>query len=200
MLSLRPALGLLVAGACALSVPAFAQTKHVRGTVDSLGGDTLTVTEAGGQQVAVKLAPDWQVIAVIPSSLSAVTQGTFIGVATTGPDDHLVAREILVLPSAMKGVGEGHYPWDLEGSRSMMTNATVTGDVTQAGAHELTLSYKGGENKVTVPPDTPIVTLGPGERSMVTPGAKVFITPKAENGSLSASRVLVGKDGLRPPM
>lgn len=200
MLQLRPVFGLLITAACVLSVPAFAQTKHVRGTVDSLGGDTLTVTEAGGQQVAVKLAPDWQVIAVTPSSLSAITKGTFIGAATTGPDDHLVAREILVLPAAMKGVGEGHYPWDLGGSRSMMTNATVTGDVAQAGAHELTLSYKGGENKVTVPPNTPIVTIGPGERSMVKPGAKVFITPKNENGALTASRVLVGKDGLQPPM
>lgn len=199
MLSLRSGFGLLVAGACALSVPAFAQTKHVRGTVDSLTGDTLTVTEAGGQQVAVRLAPDWQAIAVTPSSLSAITQGTFIGTATTGPDDHLVAREILVFPAAMKGAGEGHYSWDL-GSQSMMTNATVAGDVAQAGAHELTLSYKGGESKVTVPPNIPIVTLGPGERSMVKPGAKVFITPKAENGSLSASRVLVGKDGLQPPM
>lgn len=199
MPSLRPTFGLLVTAACILSIPAFAQTKHVRGTVDSLSGDTLTVTEAGGQEVAVKLAPDWQVTAVIPSSLAAITTGTFIGTATTGPDDHLVAREILVLPPALKGAGEGHYPWDL-GSQSMMTNATVTGDVTQAGGHELTLSYKGGESKVTVPPNTPVVTLGPGDRSMVKPGAKVFITPKAENGSLTASRVLVGKDGLQPPM
>lgn len=51
-----------------------------------------------------------------------------------------------------------------------------------------------------MPPNVPVVTLGPGERSMVKPGAKVFITPKAENGSLTASNVLVGKDGLQPPM
>lgn len=200
MASLRPAFGLLVTATCILSVPAFAQTKHVRGTVASLSGDTLTVTETGGHEAAVKLAPDWQAIAVTPSSLSAITKGSFIGTATTGPDDHLVAREILVFPPALKGTGEGHYAWDLGGSQSMMTNATVTGDVTQASAHELTLSYKGGESKVTVPPNIPIVTLGPGERSMVKPGAKVFITPKSENGALSASRVLVGKDGLQPPM
>lgn len=148
MPSLRPAFGLLITAACILSVPAFAQTKHVRGTVDSLDGNTLTVTEAGGHEVTIKLAPNWKVTAVTRSSLSAITKGTFIGTATTGPDDHLVAREILVLPPALKGAGEGHYPWDL-GSQSMMTNATVTGDVTQAGEHELTLSYKGGESKVT---------------------------------------------------
>lgn len=199
MRSLRLAFGLLVAGACALSVTAFAQTKHVRGTVASLSSDTLTVTEAGGQEVAIKLAPDWRAVAVSPLSLSAITKGSFIGTATTGPDDHLVAREVLVLPPALKGAGEGHYAWDL-GPQSMMTNATVTGDVVQAGGHELTLSYKGGESKVTVPPNTPIVTLGPGERSMVKPGAKVFVSPKAENGSLTASSVLVGKDGLQPPM
>ncbi|MEO9191372.1 MAG: hypothetical protein ABI224_15445 [Acetobacteraceae bacterium] len=152
-----------------------------------------------GQDVTVALAPDWKAIGVVPSELSAIKQGTFVGIATTGPDDKLVAREVLVFPPELKGSGEGHYPWDL-GSQSTMTNATVEGDVTQAGDRELTLSYKGGQSKVMVPPDVPVVTFGPGDRSMVKAGAKVFITAKADGGTLSAGRVLVGKDGLTPPM
>ena len=199
MMSPRPLFGLLLAGFCALSVPAIAQSTHVRGAVDSISGDNLVVKTTGGQDVTVALAPDWKAIGVVPSELSAIKQGTFVGIATTGPDDKLVAREVLVFPPELKGSGEGHYPWDL-GSQSTMTNATVEGDVTQAGDRELTLSYKGGQSKVMVPPDVPVVTFGPGDRSMVKPGAKVFITAKADGGKLAASRVLVGKDGLTPPM
>jgi hypothetical protein len=147
----------------------------------------------------VILAPNWSAIAVVPSDLSAMTPGSFIGTAANGPDDNLVAREVVVFPPAMKGTGEGHYPWDL-GPQSTMTNATVDAEVTQANGRELTLSYKGGQSKVTVPPDVPVVTFGPGDRTMVKPGARVFIPAKMENGALSATRVLVGKDGLMPPM
>ncbi|MEO8713618.1 MAG: hypothetical protein ABI369_01250 [Acetobacteraceae bacterium] len=199
MASRRPLFGLLLAGLCAAALPAFAQSKHVRGTVESLSGDDLMVKSSDGQSVTVKLAPDWAATAVVPSELAAIKQGTFVGIATSGPEDHLVAKEVLVFPPAMKGAGEGHYAWDL-GSQSMMTNATVDGELTQSNGRELTLSYKGGQSKVTVPPEVPVVTFGPGDRSMVKPGAKVFITPKADNGTLTASRVLVGKDGLTPPM
>ena len=54
---------------------------------------------------------------------------------------------------------------------------------------------------VTVPANTPIVTFGPGDAAMLKPGAKVFIgAQQAADGTLSAARVAVGKDGLTPPM
>lgn len=189
-------LGFLLASLC-IATPALAQ--RVRGTVESISGDKLVVKSVSGTDTTVTLAPDWSVTAVVPSEMSAIKPGTFIGAAATGPDDKLVAREVLVFPPALKGSGEGHYPWDL-GAGSTMTNATVDAEVTQANGQELTLSYKGGQSKMMVPPDVPVVTFGPGDRSMVTPGAKVFIPAKAANGTLTASRVLVGKDGLTPPM
>jgi len=200
MSSHRPLLGLILAGLCVAASPALAQSaQRIRGTVESISGDHLVVKSASGAETTVTLAPNWAVTAVVPSSLSEIKPGTFIGTAATGPDDKLVAREVLVFPPALKGSGEGHYAWDL-GPQSTMTNATVDGDVTQADGQELTLSYKGGQSKVMVPPGIPVVTFGPGDRSMVTPGAKVFIPAKGENGALTASRVLVGKDGLTPPM
>ncbi len=200
MSSHRPLLGLILAGLCAAATPALAQgVQRIRGTVQSIGGNQLVVKSTSGAETTVTLAPKWSATAVVPSSLSAIKPGTFIGTAATGPDDKLVAREVLVFPPALKGSGEGHYPWDL-GPQSTMTNATVDGEVAQANGRELTLSYKGGQSKVMVPPDVPVVTFGPGERSMVTPGAKVFVPAKSDNGALTASRVLVGKDGLTPPM
>lgn len=202
MSSRYPVLGLLLGGLCILSLPAFAvpSVQRIRGTVASLSADTLVVKTTDGTDKTVTLAPKWSATAVVPSTMSAIKPGTFIGTAATGPDDHLVAREVVVFPPAMKGSGEGHYPWDL-GPQSTMTNATVNGDVTETHGQELSLSYKGGESKVMVPPGIPVVTFAPGDRSMVVSGAKVFVPAKvADNGSLSATRVLVGKDGLAPPM
>jgi hypothetical protein len=58
----------------------------------------------------------------------------------------------------MRGAGEGHHPWDLEPG-SMMTNGTVNGTVEATSGREPSLSFKGGSNKIVVPPSAPIVTL-----------------------------------------
>jgi hypothetical protein len=47
----------------------------------------------------------------------------------------------------------------------------------------------------------PIVTFGPGDQAMLQPGAHVFIPAQRQaDGTVTAGRVLVGKDGLVPPM
>ena len=67
---------------------------------------------------------------------------------------------------------------------------------------ELTLKYKDGEKKVIVPPGIPIVTYAPSDKTELKPGAQIFIgaTTKLEDGSLEASAVSVGRDGVPPPM
>jgi hypothetical protein len=84
-----------------------------------------------------------------------------------------------------------------------MTNATVDAVVSQADGPLLTLTYKGGKVKVTVPADAnaPLVTVGPGDRSLLVVGAAVFFSAtRAADASLSAARVLVRKEGVVPPM
>ena len=50
-------------------------------------------------------------------------------------------------------------------------------------------------------PGIPIVTFAPGDRADAKVGAKVFLgAAKGADGSLTAGRILVGKDGLTPPM
>jgi len=67
---------------------------------------------------------------------------------------------------------------------------------------EVTLKYKDGEKKIVVPADIPIVTYAPADKSELKPGAKIFIgaTTKLDDGSLEASAVSVGRDGVAPPM
>ena len=185
-----------------LSLPAWAQTtpQRIRGTVKSLTDNTLVVTTREGPDVTIALAPTYTVAAVVPAKLSDAKPGTYIGTAATGPKDKLRAVEVLIFPDAMKGSGEGHYPWDLL-PESTMTNATIESEVTGTDGRELTVMAKGEKLKVTVPPDAPIVTFEPGDKAMLTPGAKVFIgAQKAADGTLTAARVNAGKDGLTPPM
>ncbi len=186
-----------------LAVPALAQTaagpvQRVRGTVEQVSADAVTV-KSGARDLRIALPADWSVTAVAASDLAAIKPGTFIGTAASGPDTHLVAREVVVFPPAMKGTGEGHYPWDL-GPQSTMTNATVDAETTGTTGRSLALSYKGGKVDVLVPPGTPIVTLEAGSRSMLTPGAHVFIVASGSGDALTAKRIAVGKDGLTPPM
>ena len=98
-------------------------------------------------------------------------------------------------------VGEGHRPWDLM-PNSTMTNATVAQAVKGAAGNEITLKYKEGEKKIVVVPETVIVTYVPGDKSELKPGAKIFIgaANKKDDGTLEASAVSVGRDGLTPPM
>jgi len=200
---------LLLAGAliALLALPAAAQNApegtptRIRGTVDKLDGQTLTVKSRDGQQLTITLAPNFAVAAVVKKSLADIKAGDFVGAASTkGTDGKLHAIEVLIFPEALRGTGEGERPWDLVPD-SLMTNATVAGIAGAAQGQVLKVTYKGGESEIIVAPDTPIVTFAPSDASLLKPGAAVFIGAlKRPDGSLSAARVNAEKDGVKPPM
>jgi hypothetical protein len=185
-------------------VPGLAQSGEpvrVRGTVVSLDGSTLVVHSREGADVSIHLADNWGVTGVVKASMSDIKEGAFIGTASLPqPDGSLRAIEVLVFPEAMRGSGEGHRPWDLKPT-SMMTNATVGNFVDGVEGRTVTLSYKGGEKKVTIPVDAPIVTFADAAKTDVKAGAPVFVpTQLQSDGTMNANRVVVGKDGVVPPM
>ena len=174
---------------------------HIRGTVQSLDGQTLVVVSRDGPVVTVLLAKDVKVSTLAKVDLAAIKAGDFIGTAAVpGTDGKLHAQEILVFPEAMRGAGEGHYGWDLEPG-SMMTNGTVSGTVDAKSGRQLSVSYKDGNQMIVVPPNAPVVTFAPAEKSDLKPGAKVmFGATKNPEGKLAASRVTVETNGVAPPM
>jgi hypothetical protein len=196
------ALCLLLFACGSVLAQAPAPTQRIRGDVVALDGLSLQVKSRSGETLAIKLADNYVVTAVVKIDATAIKPGSFVGTASMPqPDGTLTSLEVLVLPESMRGSNEGHYPWDLRPG-SMMTNATVV-DVVSAGqgARRMTLKYKDGEKSVVVPEDVPIVTFEPGEKSMLVPGAHVLLTAtKQPDGSLTAARVAVGKNGLVPPM
>ena len=178
-----------------------APTQRIRGDVVALEGTDFQVRTRGGETLFVKLADNYTVTAVVRIAIDAIVPGAYVGTAAMPqPDGTLTALEVLVLPESARGSNEGHYPWDLQPG-SMMTNATVADIARVEAARRMRLRYKDGEKVVVVPENVPIVTFEPGDRAMLKPGAHILLTAtKGSDGSLAASRVAVGKDGLVPPM
>jgi len=194
---------LVVALACAIHVSAFAQvaSKRIRGDIVAIEGTKLQVRTREGPVADIDLDDKYTVTAVVKIDPSAIARGSFVGTASMPEvDGTLRALEVLVFPESGRGSGEGHYPWDLQPG-SMMTNATVVEVVDVGAGRRMTLRYKDGEKVVTVPPAVPIVTFQPGSREMVVPGAHVILSATVRpDGTLAATRMSVGKDGLVPPM
>lgn len=180
-----------------------APTVRVRGTVEAVDGPMLTVKSRDGHTTyKVKVADNASVRGIVKAALSDIKENSYIGV--TGmpqADGSQKAVEIHIFPEPMRGTGEGHRPWDLM-PNSTMTNATVAQRVTGVHGDEITLKYKDGEKKIIVAPETAIVTYVPGDKSELKPGAKIFIAAanKKEDGTLEASAISVGRDGITPPM
>lgn len=188
--------GLALAGAALAQSPT-----RVRGSITSLDGQVLSVKSRDGSDIKIKLADTYTVAAVVPIKMADIKAGSYIGAAAMKQaDGSMQAIEVLVFPEAMRGTGEGHYPWDLM-PESTMTNATVEAVVDSAKGRDMSLTYKDGKQKITVPASAPIVTFEPGDKSLLVPGALIFIgAQRGADGSLSAGRVAVGKNGFKPPM
>src|ERR1700731_1445737 len=187
---------LAFAGVALAQTPA-AKPSRIRGEIVSLDGDVMKVHRRSGDTVSIEVKPALGVSTVKPMQLADIKPGSFIGTAaTTGTDGKLTATEVVVFPESARGTGEGHYAWDL-GPNSTMTNANVDTVVQGTSGRDLKLSYKGGNDVVTVPPNVPIVTFTPAARADLIPGKKVFVvaTP-ASQGVFVAQRVVVEKDGV----
>ncbi|TWI58268.1 hypothetical protein IQ16_08172 [Bradyrhizobium huanghuaihaiense] len=174
---------------------------RVRGTIESVSGDTMQVKSRSGEDVKLRIAPDISVSGVTKISLADIKVGSFVGATTVpGPDGGNNAVEVHVFPENMRGTGEGSRPYDLK-PNSSMTNATVSESVVGNDGHTLLVKYKDGEKKVFVPDNTPVVTFVPGDKGELKPGAKVIAFMKQlPDGSFETNRVRVGRDGLTPPM
>jgi len=189
------------------------RAEHVRGTVGSIDAAAIVVATAHGS-VRVQLAPETGFATVVKSDRRHLTDGSFLGIASvTATDGSQRATGIFILPEAQRASAEGQFDWDLPSSTtgSKMTNGTAasskmtngTASVTPAGS--LTLQFKDGEQNrsqaITIPADVPVVALGPGQAADVQRGAHAFVfAHRGAGGTLIADRVIVGKNGVVPPM
>jgi hypothetical protein len=176
MASIRLSSLLLLLFACA----ALAQApQRIRGTIEGFDGSTLSV--AGSK---IQVTEKTEIVFAQPIALSEVKPGDFLGVTSARQGGQLIAYEVRRFP---KPVNPGHRPFDGRDDQTM-TNATVDATVQSANGRELTMTYEGGTQKITVPPDASVSTLVPGQRSHLVPGAPVNLTHDA---NLVALRIQV---------
>jgi len=186
--------------------PAFAEGAkaeriQVRGAIAGFNGETLTVKTREGQTANIALAQGWMVSSVARAAVSDIKPGDYVGIASlptqNGGDG---ALEVLIFPPALKGAGEGSFGWDLK-PNSTMTNATVADAVKDVSGRTVTVSYHGKEKKIAIPDGTPVVTFAPATKADLKPDAVVFIpAEKAADGAISTHQVVVGTNGVVPPM
>ena len=196
--------GSLLAGSLLISAASAQQPQplRIRGAIEAVDGAVLTIKTREGDERKVKMTDNVTVTGIARTTMAEVKPGSYIGV--TGmpqADGSQKAIAIHIFPEAMRGTGEGSRSWDLR-PNSSMTNATVDQKVQASDGQTVTVKYKDGEKKVTVTPDTPIVTFVPGNKDELKPGAKIIImgATKRDDGTFETARVNVGLDGLTPPM
>jgi hypothetical protein len=178
---------------------------RVRGTVEGVEGDIVTVKSRDGAQLKLKLKEGATVRAVIPAKLTDVKAGTNVGI-TSAPqaDGSLSAIEVHIFPAGLN-VNAAHFNWELM-PNTFMTNGPVQTSVAAVDGQVLTVQYKAGdkvdEKQIKITPKTAIVGYEPSSKAELKPGVKVFVAaaPKLPDGMLEVANISYGKDGMTPPM
>jgi hypothetical protein len=191
----------LVAGLATVTLAAFAfaqQPTRIRGTIDKVDGSTLTIRAGEAGELKLNLTDGAQVYGVVKASLADVKPGAYVGVgAMPQTDGSQKAIQVMIFAEPMRGIGEGHRPWDRPGST--MTNGTVDATVGSVDGQAFTVKYKDGEKKVVIAPDSVIRAYVIGSKDELKPGASVAtFAVKKSDGTLEASRINVGRDGIVP--
>ena len=151
------------------------------------------VVVAPNGQVPVKVPDTTFIRRDVAAKLSDITPGTYLATAAVKqPDGTFRASEVRVFSDEDRGRSEGHRPLSSPGST--MTNANVE-RVEQVAVQDvngpmLTLKFKGGEIKVFVPPNAPVVRRVPADQQSIVPGTMVDIrATQTADGSVVASQI-----------
>jgi hypothetical protein len=174
---------------------------RVRGAITKMDGSTLMVKTREGTDATIMLKSGWKVSTVKNAAIDGIKPGDYVGIASLPTaDGGDGALEVLIFPAAMKGTGEGNRPWDLK-PNSSMTNATVADAVKSVDGHMITVTFQGKEKKIKVPEGTPVVTIAPATEADLKAGAPVIVNgERGSDGMISAASVIVGTNGVVPPM
>ena len=193
------ALGAVLAGG--LVAASAAQPSRVRGTIGAITGNSLTISTRNGDKVLLDLTAATAVGDVSYAKITDIKPGSFIGTAAVPqPDGTLKALEVHVFAPDLRGTGEGSRAWQGDGRKGTMTNGTV-GDLVVTHGRMMTVTYHGGEKKISIPADVPIVYIERGAQADLVAGAHIIgFGAKNPDGSVTALRVLVGRKGVVPPM
>ena len=183
--------GLIVAAEPAASPP-------VNGTIQAVKHGSLRLRTPDLQQVKIILGDQTRIVNTRKATLAELKGGDFIGTTAETRDGKLVATEVHIFAEALRGTGEGHYPWNqpnttmTNGAVQTMTNGAVAQQGSTGGALTITVTYKGGEQQVQVPATVAVTRLEIGKRSLLKRGRQVTAFGRGQpDGSLAADMLLL---------
>ena len=152
------------------------QTVRVAGTVESFDGHVLAIKSDKLGAVKVNLTTDAAVFGVRKATIADIKPGAYIGVgAMPQPDGSQRAIQVTILAESQRGLSEGHRPWDAR-PNTTMTNGAVDQTVESVDGQVLMVKYKGGEQKIVVPPDAVIRAYVIGDKAELKPGAHIALS------------------------
>ena len=172
-------------------------TTTIRGKIADLKGTDLIVSTPNGD-VKAALTDKTVVRAEQSIKFSEIVRGMYLGTtATKQADGSFLASEVHVFSEDQRGTGEGHRPLgSAPQSGATMTNANVERvedvAVQNIKGRLMTLKYKGGEVKVLVPPDVPVVNRVVTDRSALKAGAEISVQgTRNADGALAANQITI---------
>jgi hypothetical protein len=186
------------------SVAAQAQNVRVRGAIEKLDGNNLTVKSRDGAELKLVLKDNVRIGGVVKASLADVKPDTNVAITSKPrPDGTLEAVELRIAPAGQP-FNSFHSDWDLM-PNSFMTNGSLQTAVSGVDGQVLTVKYKvqgkpDEEKKIVVTPKTIIATTVAGTKEDLKPGLKVFVAgaPKLPDGSLDVAAIQVEKEIPQP--
>ena len=183
--------------------PSFAQqsstSTRIRGTIESVGDNVITVKARDGSVKTIDLANDVRIRDLNKLTQADIKPGLSLAITGTAQDDgSQKALFVVVFPEGTT-IREVFMPWDL-GPKSTMTNATATPNtVKSTDGQILTVTQKAGDKKILLTNETQIATAVPGTKADLKPGAAVLVNVTTKDaGKLEANAVSVGRDGIVP--
>jgi hypothetical protein len=186
------------------SVSAQAQNVRVRGTIDKVDGNVVTVKSRDGAELKLTLKDNVRIAGVVKAALTDVKPESNVAI-TSRPraDGTLEAFELRIAPAGQP-FNSFHSEWDLM-PNSQMTNGALQTSIAGVDGQVLTVKYKvvgkaDEEKKLIVTPKTIIATTVAGTKADLKPGWKVFVAgaPKLPDGSLDVAAIQVEKE-IPPP-
>jgi hypothetical protein len=195
-----------IAALAVSAVHAQQQTQRLAGTIEKIDGSTVVAKGRDGSAVTIKLPDNVVVTAVFKATVADIKPGAYIGSgAVPQADGSQKAVEVHIFAESMRGQGDGHRPGWYGAANGTMTNGAVepTGTVSTVGAGgepSFVVKYKEGDKRIVVPANAHIVRYEVGSKDDLKAGAAFSIQAAAKqpDGTFTAARINVGKDGGRP--
>src|SRR5882724_1961723 len=200
---------LAAASAISFATTVTAGSVRVRGTITAVAPNALNVRTETGTNVSIVLDGATAYLTSTPSDLNHLTPNSYIGVVSKDIGDRRVALDVIIFPASMRGAGEGFSTWDQrpdttlsKGIRtaSSMTNGSIAAATRAGDIKQLTVTYNGAKQTILVSPTAPIVTLKPSVIADLKAGDAVFVNAAAEGSKTTGALIIVGSNGVAPPL